>query len=188
MTMTITTPAIFAQSIWTYSDYEELGEYSKGSQIIEGVLYMVPSPTSFHQRISRNLESILWDHVKKNDLGEIFYAPMDVILSSTDVVQPDIFFISKKRLNLIQERGIFGAPDMVVEILFDSTRNLDLKIKKELYEKHGVAEYIILDPAEKKATQYVIESGRYQLKGTYPSRDRLSLHTVSLEIDLQEIF
>ncbi len=80
-----------------YEDYLHLPEDGKRYQIIGGELYVVPAPVPHHQKISRNIEFFLYSLVKERGLGEVFNAPCDVVLSEEDVVQPDIFFISKER-------------------------------------------------------------------------------------------
>ena|SRR3990167_8879297 len=130
---------------FNYHDYQ-LFPADKRYEIIDGDSHMVPAPNTHHQKISRNLELILWDFVKKRNLGEVLDAPVDVILSNEDIVQPDLVFISKKRLGILTEKNVIGAPDLVVEILSPSTKNLDKDIKRKLYEKYGVLEYWIVDP------------------------------------------
>lgn len=88
----------------TYDDYVTLPDDGNRYEIIGGELLMTPSPTSLHQRISFKLSNSLGNYVGKNDLGYIFYAPMDVVLSFTDVVQPDLMFISKQRSEIISEK------------------------------------------------------------------------------------
>ncbi|MBN1960348.1 MAG: Uma2 family endonuclease [Deltaproteobacteria bacterium] len=102
--------------ILTYDDYLRFPNDGKRYEIFEGEVEMNPAPLVIHQRISRKLEFILLTYIEKNNLGEIFDAPVDVILSRTNVVQPDLVFVAKERSSIIAERGIFGAPDLVVEI------------------------------------------------------------------------
>ncbi len=137
--------AVTKTKLVTYDDYLELPDDGYQYQIIGGELFMTAAPFSRHQRTSRNIFRIIDDYVIKNDLGETFYAPFDVVLSMTDVVEPDILFIAKERLHIITEKNIVEAPDFVVEVLSDSTEQIDRNQKKELYENHGVKEYWIVD-------------------------------------------
>jgi len=130
---------------FTYQDYLLL-PYDKRYELIEGDLHRVPAPLTNHQKVSRNLQRILWEFVQKNGLGEVLYAPVDVVLSSEDVVQPDILFIAKERLAILTEKNVRAAPDLVIEILSPSSKEWDLEIKRKLYEKYGVREYWIVDP------------------------------------------
>lgn len=181
-------PITYAENIWTYQDYLSLPEDGKQYQLIRGVLYMVPAPTSYHQKISRKLLLILGNFVEENNLGEIFYSPIDVIFSNAEVVQPDILFVAKDRQGLIKEKGIFGAPDLIIEIISPSTRRMDEDVKKPLYEKQGVYEYLLVYPEEKKALHYVLEGGFYKTIGTYSYRDTVPLKTLELKMELPKIF
>ncbi|MBI4689911.1 MAG: Uma2 family endonuclease [Nitrospirae bacterium] len=142
------------KKVYTYKDYAALSEGSP-YQLIGGELIMTPSPMPYHQKISKKLEFLLYEFVEKQEkLGEIFDSPIDVYLEDTEVYQPDIIYISKDRLNIIGEKKIEGAPDMVIEILSPSTAYYDLKHKNNIYAKHGVKEYWIVDPMEKSIEVY----------------------------------
>lgn len=87
---------------YTYEDYAKLPEGAP-YQLIGGELIITPAPTPYHQRISRKIEFLLIEYVEKNELGEVFDAPIDVYFEETETYQPDIIFISKERLNIIGE-------------------------------------------------------------------------------------
>lgn len=133
---------------YTYEDYEKLPEGAP-YQLIGGELIMTPSPVPYHQIILRRIGFELVKFVEERRLGEVIYAPMDVYLSKTETYQPDIIFISNERLNIIGEKKIEAAPDLVMEILLESTAYYDLRHKKRVYESSGVKEYWIIDPMEK---------------------------------------
>ncbi|MDP6716870.1 MAG: Uma2 family endonuclease, partial [SAR202 cluster bacterium] len=106
----------------TVRDYMSIPEDDdRRFELINGELILAPSPVTQHQRISRNLVEILVGFLRTQNLGELFYAPMDVVLSEHDVFQPDILFISSSRFHMIGDTNIQGAPDLVVEILSPST-------------------------------------------------------------------
>ncbi|MEX2684959.1 MAG: Uma2 family endonuclease [Candidatus Sigynarchaeota archaeon] len=149
--------------IFTYSDIESLPEWPETPvvEIIGGDLFMAPSPTVNHQRISGELAFLLKDHVKKNDLGEILSAPVDVVFSELDVCVPDILFISKERNYILTKKNVQGTPDLIIEIL-SSNRDLDLVRKKAIYEKYGVMEYWIVDPEEKKIQVHIMSKNNKQ--------------------------
>jgi Uma2 family endonuclease len=135
-----------AEKLYTVDDYLARPDEYPRYELLEGELIEMVSPTSRHQRISRQLFTALNTHCAAHDLGEVFYAPLDVILSRTVVVQPDLLFISKARqAELIGER-ITGAPDLVIEILSPATSARDFNQKRKLYARHGVKEYWIVDP------------------------------------------
>jgi Uma2 family endonuclease len=115
---------------YTYDDYAAMDD-DKRYELIEGELYMVPALGFQHQTILRNLGLVLWEFVKKNNLGTVLYAPFDVVLSETDVVQPDIIFVSKERMGLMTEKNLRGAHDLAIEILSSTTGERDELVKKE---------------------------------------------------------
>lgn len=130
----------------TYEDYVLFPEDGQRHEIIDGEHYVSPAPTPKHQRVSMRLSSRLHVFAEENRLGEVLAAPTDVLLSRHDILQPDILFISNQRSRIITEKNIQGAPDLVVEILSESTRKLDEKIKLARYELLGVSETWIVDP------------------------------------------
>ncbi len=147
----------------TYDDYRELPDDGNQYQIIGGELFMTAAPYSSHQLIARNIFRIIDQHVYKNQLGEALFSPIDVVFSMTDVVQPDILFISNERLNIITEKNIVAAPELVVEILSKSTRNIDRNLKKELYARQGVEEYWLADPESASISQFILKEGKFEL-------------------------
>ncbi len=120
---------ILEKKRYTYEDYLKTPD-DKRYELIEGELIMTPSPRTWHQRISRNIEYKLMQFVEDHDLGEVFDAPYDVHLDDDNVLQPDILFISKERSNIIGEDNLHGAPDLVVEILSESSAYRDTIQKK----------------------------------------------------------
>ena len=158
----------------TYDDYRHLPDDGKQYQIIGGELYMTPAPSTEHQRILLNLVRKIDPFVRENKLGELLLAPVDVILSMTDIVHPDLVFVSRDRLNIITKKNIVEAPDLVVEILSEHTESIDRKKKMTLYEKHGVKEYWIVDPSKKVIEQLVLKENFYQLHSTVSGTQKLS--------------
>ncbi len=148
--------------VWTYEDYLRLTD-DKRYEVINGRLYEMPAPGFEHQRISRDLEFLIWEYVKKNDLGQVLDAPFDVILSDTVVVQPDIVFISNENLKNIKHGRLFGPPDLVVEIVSPTSYVRDRYEKFSLYEKHGVKEYWIVLPGERVIEVWCLKKGKYVL-------------------------
>jgi Uma2 family endonuclease len=135
----------------TYAEYRELPEDER-YELIGGKLFMTPSPKSFHQIISTNILTLLSNHVRGNELGNVISAPMDVKLTESDVVQPDVLFVSSDRKSIIKEDYIDDAPDLVVEIVSESSRDRDTVLKKNLYFRHGVEEYWLVEPEEHSVT------------------------------------
>lgn len=138
-------------------------------ELIHGVAYptygMTPAPSLEHQRVSVHLASAILVALKEesrrgNGGGacEVFAAPVDVYLGE-DVVQPDLVVVCNPART--SERGIEGAPDLVVEILSPSTASKDLTRKWWLYEAAGIPEYLIVDPIERLGKLLRLEAGRY---------------------------
>ncbi|MFH1562195.1 MAG: Uma2 family endonuclease [Nitrospirota bacterium] len=174
----------------TYQDYNLLRDIDKRYEVIGGRLSMVPAPIPHHQQISRKLERILEDFVIDNDLGEVFDAPCDVVFSKTDVVQPDIFFISKHRLYIINKTNIKGAPDLIIEILSPISTGRDKVIKKKLYADHKVKEYWVVDPRGKTVQIYSLVGALYEISGSYKEPDEIVKSELlkGLSFTLKEIF
>ena len=137
--------ALQGKERYTYADYAQLPEGAP-YELIHGHLVMSPSPSFQHQKILRVLFRMLDAFVLQTDAGEIAFAPMDVCLSETDTVQPDLLFIATDRRDIIEEQRINGAPDLIVEVFSPSTTHRDVGVKKRLYETHGVREYWTVDP------------------------------------------
>jgi Uma2 family endonuclease len=178
---------------FTYEDYKSLPESeTKRYELLGGELVMVPSPSTYHQRISRRLEFILQSFVQERGLGEVFYAPLDVVLGEgeeREVVQPDIFFISRERFGIIAEEEIRGAPDLVVEITSPATAQRDRTYKKTLYARHGVKEYWIVDPEAKTIDVYTLGERGFELVRTYKADEILKSPLLEgLEVPLGEVF
>lgn len=182
------TPAVVEKKKYTYEDYLKTPEDER-YELIEGELLMTPSPVTRHQRISRELEFELLKFAKENDLGEVFDAPYDVYLDDENVVQPDIMFISKERLNIIGEKNIQGAPDLVIEIISENTAYRDLVQKKKLYARFGVKEYWIVIPEEGSIEIYILKDKTYTLYKAFSRDDTLeSPYFKDLKIMLNRIF
>ena len=178
---------------FTYEDYKSLPESeAKRYELLGGELVLVPSPTEYHQRISGNLGFILRQFVREQDLGRVYHAPLDVVLGQGDereVVQPDIFFISKERVGIIAEEEIRGAPDLVIEIISPGTEDRDRHYKKTLYARHGVVEYWIVDPKSKTVEVYKLGERGFELVKAYKEGEALESPLLpGLEVDLKEIF
>lgn len=130
----------------TYADYCRMPSGER-YELVEGDLRkMTPAPSVFHQKVSGRIEKALRHWVENRDLGEVYDAPIDVVLSEHNVVQPDILYVSLERLGIIKEACIRGAPDLVIEILSPSTAELDQVTKRRIYGRYGVREFWIVDP------------------------------------------
>ena len=173
---------------YTYEDYEKLPEGAP-YQLIGGELIMTPSPIPYHQIVKHNIEFELSSFVREKRLGIVLDAPLDVYLSETETYQPDIIFISKDRLNIIGEKKIEAAPDLVIEILSPSTAYYDLRHKKRIYEKSGVKEYWIVDPMEKGIEVYENVNGEFKVFSQAQEKDRVKSKLLDgFEVELEKVF
>jgi len=173
----------------TYDDYLTLPDDGMRYEIIEGDLFMTPARVPKHQKISGRIFRRLEEFIRKNDLGDVFYAPCDVVFSPRDVVQPDILYISRQRSHLITEKNIQGAPDLIVEITSPNTEAVDKGRKKALYQRWGVKEYWIVDMIKEEIEVWNLQAGVYQLHGHYTRNDVVKSSLLKgLKVSVTEIF
>lgn len=173
---------------YTYEDYTKLPEGAP-YQLIGGNLIMIPSPTPYHQEISRKLEFKIISFIQKSDLGQLYHAPLDVFLGDKEVYQPDIMFISREREGIIGKKMIKGAPDIIIEILSPFTAYYDLRKKYRIFEQSGVKEYWIVDPELKKVEIYENENNKFKIKSEAEGKGNVSSKVLDgFTISLSEIF
>ena len=171
----------------TYADYLALPGDER-YELLDGELVLVASPNEPHQRASKRLTRQLLG-VEDSGLGQIYIAPFDVLLSDTEVVQPDLMFISREREDIITHANVQGAPDLVVEILSPSTANRDWTRKREMYARHGVKELWIVDPEARIVWVMLLRDGDFELTGVYGEGQSFSSTTLEgFTIDLDETF
>lgn len=133
-------------SLLTAADFKALGEGPPWFQLMEGLLVHDPAPTTGHQQVAGALHALLRAHVLRHRLGKVFIAPLDVYLSSSNVFEPDVLFVSNARAHRVADDGIHGAPDLAVEILSPSSATRDRTKKRRIYATAGTLEYWIVDP------------------------------------------
>jgi Uma2 family endonuclease len=150
------------EKTFTYEDYRRLPEGAP-YQLVGGELILTPAPSTYHQIVAFNLGLALGNFVVSRQLGRVLFAPVDVYLAETESYQPDIIFISRERLGILEPERINGAPDLVMEILSPATAYYDLRKKFKVYERSGVKEYWIVDPGEKSVQLFVLKEGKLVL-------------------------
>ncbi|MGB9596831.1 MAG: Uma2 family endonuclease [Candidatus Poribacteria bacterium] len=148
------------QGRWTEEYYFRLPETSKKIELSKGRLIITPAPTPKHQRISSRLYLLIGNFVLSKNLGEVCYSPLDVKLYEGIIRQPDIAFMSKDHLDRITEK-YWGVPDLVIEILSESTITEDRTNKFFEYLQAGVSEYWIVDPDAQTIEVYNLTKGAY---------------------------
>ncbi len=160
-------PARFTHRRWTYDELlVALPETNVPIELWEGEFVMSPSPSFFHQKLIDRFHDALKAWVVPRHLGETCMAPMDMILTQHDVAQPDVLFIAKDRLAIIQDR-VRGPADLVVEVISPGSRQKDRIEKRDLYEQHGIKEYWIIDPDAQTVETLFLEAGQYRLVGRW---------------------
>lgn len=138
---------------FTWEDLCAFPQDGRRRELIDGELYVSPSPTLRHQQLSMRLTMAIGLYLRAHPLGELVAAPLDVILSDFDVVEPDLLYVSRARGAILHD-WVRGAPDLCVEILSSTSRRLDEQLKRRLYERAGVLEYWIVDPELEAVTVY----------------------------------
>ncbi|NOZ55325.1 MAG: Uma2 family endonuclease [Calditrichaeota bacterium] len=169
----------------TLEDYRQLPDDGKRYEILEGELAVTPAPGTKHQRIVGNLFRLLTQFLSKGPAGEVFVAPLDVVLAPHTVVQPDLLFVSEARANIIREDGIYGAPDLVVEVLSPSTAERDRGVKRRLYLHYGVREVWLMDP-EARTFEVVLAERHWEFRENTFTLPHSSVFAGS-EIDLSTL-
>jgi Uma2 family endonuclease len=174
--------------LYTYEDYLKIDDDNQ-YELIGGELILVPAPKTIHQRVKGRLVWFITNFVRNNNLGEVYDAPTDVVLSETEKPQPDILFISANRLDTITEDNIKGAPDLVIEILSPSTASLDKVKKSKMYYNHGVKEYWIVDPIAKAVQVFTPGEKNWNLVESYDKDGILTSPLLpGLQINLVDVF
>ena len=176
----------------TYEDYLQFPEDGRRHEVIDGDHYLSAAPFVSHQRVSRNLMIHLHRHFDLTGMGEVLHAPVAVVLSQSDVVEPDLVVVLAEHASRIRRERIEGAPDLVVEILSPSTAYRDRGLKLDLYQKAGVSEYWIVDPERKVVQQYVLTDGVFRSVGEHSDHIAVACtgnrEAQPVEVDLTEVW
>ena len=173
---------------FTYEDYKNTPDDTR-YELLDGELVVVPAPKEIHQRLDMDIGTPLDVFVKAGNLGRVYSAPFDIVFSDTEVVQPDLIFVSNECIHIITEDNIRGAPDLVIEILSPSTAGRDRTFKRTLYERHGVQEYWMVDPSARNITVLLMGEGGYDLMGIYGEGQTLTSPALpGFSLNLDDIF
>lgn len=171
---------------YTVDDYLALPE-EFGWQIYDGMLLRDPSPTADHQRISARLQYLLTRFVDEQDLGLVL-ATIGCILSPDNVVEPDLLFVQRDRLDIVQ-KWVMGPPDLVVEILSPGNARRDRREKVAIYARFGVREVWIVDPWARTVEVLETIDGHPRRLALFTAGDVLTTRLLpTLAIDVAHIF
>jgi Uma2 family endonuclease len=157
-----------------YEDFCLLPNDGKRYEIIDGELFATPSPRTLHQKVVTRLTHYLSAFLEENDLGEVYVSPLDVVFSDYDIVEPDVLYVSRERASVLTEKNIQGAPDLVVEVLSETTEKTDRTFKLRLYARFGVQEYWIIDPVARTVQVYRRQEQGLELAATLEAGDSLA--------------
>jgi Uma2 family endonuclease len=173
----------------TYADYAALPDDGHRYELHQGELSVTPSPGINHQETLGNLFVLLRNHVNARGLGRLFFAPVDCILENITVVQPDLVFVETARLEVVRERGIEGAPTLVVEVISPSSAGIDRRSKRQLYARYAVPYYWIVDPPSRTIEAHQLTQEVYRDAGILSGSATVSLPPFpDLMLDPREIW
>ncbi|MDC3412231.1 Uma2 family endonuclease [Aquibacillus sp. 3ASR75-11] len=172
----------------TYDDYAKLPDDGVRYELSNGKLEaMTTAPHPIHQLISQEMAVLLKKSCKQEYIT--FTAPVDVILSNTEVRQPDLIMVHRNRIEMITHRGIEGTPDLIAEVLSPSSIKRDRVSKQTTYAKYAIPEYWIIDPIHQSLEQYVLEGKRYNLQEVYMEKQTVqSQHLACASFSMFDIF
>ena len=187
MTVAIRPGAKTLDALWTWEDLWDLPEDGNIYEIIDGELYVMAPPVPVHQGLSTRLLVAFYNASEARGLGRVYASPIGVRLSERDIVQPDLLFIARDRLDIVKRDLIDGPPDIVVEIFSPSTRSKDRNEKAALYARSGVREYWQVDPRHRSVVVLVLRDGAYE---PLPHEDRIARSAVlpDLKVDTVALF
>lgn len=174
--------------VWTYEQYLSLPDDGQRYEILEGVLFVSPSPLPIHQFLSKRINRIL-EGLEEAGLGWVFSAPSDLILPGATPVQPDLFFVASDQRNLLNPKVVTGAPRLIVEILSPSNARHDRVTKLNLYARADVPHYWMLDPQERSLEILKLVGGNYTVLAALESGQSF-VHPdfANLLLDIDQLF
>ena len=174
----------------TYEEYLKLPEMRARYDIVDGELIMSPSPTTEHQKVLRQLFRMLDRFVTEHQLGEVLFAPLDVLVQRTPLRtrQPDLLFVSTERVAILAEI-VDGAPDLVVEILSPSNTRADVEAKLADYSRIGVPECWLVSQEARTVEFLEIIDGAWQRSGLFGLGDQVESNVLAgLAFAVEELF
>lgn len=134
--------------------FQDIPEGPPYFQVIDGQLFMSPSPCVPHQEITGTLYRLIANYLDQHPLGRVFIAPLDVYLDNINIFEPDVFFLLNEHKARLTPKGLEGAPDLVIEVLSPGTAKYDKGPKRLAYAQFGVQEFWLVDPAKRTVDVY----------------------------------
>jgi Uma2 family endonuclease len=155
---------------YTHADLLQMPDDGKRREIVDGDLYVTPSPNYYHQQVLINIALPFGKFLEHHAIGKVLVAPLDVIFSEHDVLEPDVLLVLNEHKDILKD-WVRGAPDLVVEILSPTTEGRDRGVKLKAYARWGVAEYWIVDPVALTVEVYRLGADGYTLAATCSNGD-----------------
>ena len=176
----------------TYDDFVLFPDDGLRHELIDGEHCVTPSPNTKHQTVSGNLFLAIGMWLETHPIGRVYHAPLDVVFSDFDVVEPDLLYISnERRKEIVTTQHVRGVPELVIEIGSPTTRTRDETIKLRLYERAGVLEYWFVDTDADVVRVHRREGDRFSGAVELPRADGDALATPlmpGLEVTLDRVF
>lgn len=180
---------------YTYADYLQW-KFLERLELFRGKIFKMGAPNTLHQVVTGNLHGEIRNFLKGKSC-KVFVAPYDIRLpvqnkkrdnEITTVVQPDVCIVCDP--SKVDERGVCGAPDLVIEVLSPGNSQKEVRYKYELYEEAGVREYWVVNPTEQNLVVFLItEEGKFGNGWMYTNGDKLVMGVLpGFSIDVTEIF
>jgi Uma2 family endonuclease len=157
----------------TYPELRLMPDDGKRYELIDGEVFVTPSPSEKHQRVLVKLLVSIYNHVDARNLGRVYIAPFEVVFGEKTALQPDLLFVSTGRLGIVGPEYVLGAPDLVVEVLSPYRQSYDRVTKLEQYALHGVTEYWVVDPIAESVEINTLAGSRYELKDAFAGEEIL---------------
>lgn len=164
------------EPLMTVADLEAMPEDGNRYEVIEGELFVSCAPGLTHQQISANLLVLIRNYLETNQIGRVYLTPGLILTDLTGVIPDLVFFRHERSEEIVSGERLTGAPDLVVEILSPGAENIrrDRIAKRQLYARHGVAEYWMVDPEKLALEVYRLQSGSLELVATLKDEDELN--------------
>ena len=185
---------LVAEKILTYKEYRALTFEDNDLfiyELLNGLLVRKSSPTIQHQRIVRKITRAIENFLEEQPVGEVFFAPLDVVLNEDNSTQPDVLFISEHKKSILseEEQVVIGVPDILIEILSPGSIKRDKIDKRAIYEKAGVPEFWIVDPFSQTIEILQLVKNKYDLFDFEEAKGTIKSAVLEgFELDLEKVF
>lgn len=171
----------------TYADLAAFPDDGLRRELLDGELIVSPSPFVRHQEVLGRLYLAIGGHVAEHGGGKVYIAPLDVVLSDRNVVEPDLLFVAEEQLAILTEKNVQGAPALAVEVVSNS--RMDRVRKRDVYARFGIPEYWVVDPDADRVEIYRLDGDRYARPEIFEVGDELSFDGLpGLQVSLSSLF